>query len=286
MLAPAPALAPAPVKDSRRDHHFWLVATLDSCRIDTVSQMATTKIFLKFHWQDDTFIDKVRNGKRKFLSSELGAGELADGLSKGERYVATLNDAASDHPSETFPVNIDAVFQNQTCSEKMANLCWVSYDDANKVVNVSDRCEKANHLQQSAHVVITLHMPMAQAQIALNVTVCAPMRLHAFPYDRHVIPFYMATRAWKDRGVKHQWLPCMEWPEWAPNEYSEDKVMLSEKQSLTDTEFQHKQCSVFFGKQLAKPMLCLHVERRPGYFVWRVALPVFIVVRLRAHSCV
>ena len=30
----------------------------------------------------------------------------------------------------------------------------------------------------------------------------------------------------------------------------------------------------------AKPMLCLHIERRASYFVWRVTLPVFIVVLL------
>ena len=44
-------------------------------------------------------------------------------------------------------------------------------------------------------------------------------------YDRHVIPFCLATRAYKDAdGTLTKWKLCEEWPKWAPAKYGEDKA--------------------------------------------------------------
>ena len=57
----------------------------------------------------------------------------------------------------------------------------------------------------------------------MKVTVHAPMSLQRYPYDRHVVPFCVGTRATKDAyGTLTKWELSKEWPEWAPATYDED----------------------------------------------------------------
>ena len=77
----------------------------------------------------------------------------------------------------------------------------------------------------------------------VDVTVHAPMSLKKYPYDRHIVPFCLATRATYDaQGEETKWVLRKEWPEWAPSKYSEDKTILLEDQTTPDLEYNHKQC--------------------------------------------
>ena len=117
-------------------------------------------------------------------------------------------------------------------------------------------------------------------QIVVNVTVHAPMRgLWTLPYDRHVIPFCLATRATKDAdGTLIKWKLCEEWPKWAPAKYPEDKAMISQTQTTPDLEYNHKQCFAYLDGK--KAILCVLIERPPKNLMKRVALPVCIVVSI------
>ena len=58
--------------------------------------------------------------------------KLAVGLEAGDR-VHGMIDAASD----SFPINIDRIFQNQISSERISSFCWTKYDKVEGVVSVS-----------------------------------------------------------------------------------------------------------------------------------------------------
>ena len=117
-------------------------------------------------------------------------------------------------------------------------------------------------------------------QIVVNVTVHAPMKLEKYPYDRHVIPFCLATRATKDAdGTLTKWKLSKEWPKWAPADYSEDKTMLLESQTTPDLEYDHKQSFAYLPEK-KKPILCVLIERPPKNIMKRVALPISIVVSI------
>ena len=103
--------------------------------------------------------------------------------------------------------------------------------------------------------------------------------LWTLPYDRHVIPFCLATRAYKDAdGTLTKWKLCEEWPKWAPAKYGEDKAILSEDQTMKDLEYRHKRCFAYLAGK--KVILCVRIERQPLNFMKRVALPAFIVVSI------
>ena len=53
-------------------------------------------------------------------------------LERGDM-VYDMVDAAPD----SFPINIDAIFKNQISSERIASLCWTSYDKEKGLVSVS-----------------------------------------------------------------------------------------------------------------------------------------------------
>ena len=103
------------------------------------------------------------------------------------------------------------------------------------------------------------------------------MSLQKYPYDRHVIPFCLATRATKEAdGTLTKWKLCEEWPKWAPAKYGEDKAILSEDQTMKDREYDHKRCFAYLEGE--KPILCVLIERSPVNIIKRVALPVFIML--------
>lgn len=69
-----------------------------------------------------------------------------------------------------------------------------------------------------------------------------------------------------------------EWPDWAPNQYPEDKFLLLASQTTPDLEYDHKQCFVYLHEK--KPILCVLIERAPKNVLKRVALPACIVVSI------
>ena len=127
----------------RLKSRFWLVANIQDCRVVTAQETASAKCFLKIHWQDPDFPQKIRNEKR-FLINGKGAEQtkdldletLAVDLEKGKP-VYGMVDAASD----SFPVNINEIFLNQISSERIGSLCWTQYKKG--VVSVSG-CAQPN----------------------------------------------------------------------------------------------------------------------------------------------
>ena len=116
---------------------FWLVAKIQDCRVVTAQETASAKCFLKIHWQDPTFIDKIRaeqrhliNGARAEQTEDLDLEKLVVGLKEGD-LVYGMVDAAPD----SFPVNINEIFLNQISSERIGSLCWTQYKKG--VVSVS-----------------------------------------------------------------------------------------------------------------------------------------------------
>eukprot|EP00321_Phaeocystis_globosa_P006633 CAMPEP_0118830536 /NCGR_PEP_ID=MMETSP1162-20130426/27731_1 /TAXON_ID=33656 /ORGANISM="Phaeocystis Sp, Strain CCMP2710" /LENGTH=476 /DNA_ID=CAMNT_0006761877 /DNA_START=20 /DNA_END=1450 /DNA_ORIENTATION=+ len=234
---------------------FWLVAKIEDCKVVTAQETASAKCFLKFHWQDAVFLDKIRDEKLARLGGEgfaeiesnLKLERLAVDLAKGEM-VYGMVDATADH----FPINIDAIFANQISAERLSSLGWTKYDKEKGVVSV---------------------------QIVSHVTVHVPMRLERYPYDRHVVPFCLGTRATNEAGgVVRKWKLSKEWPDWAPSQYPEDKFLLLASQTTPDLEYDHKQCFVY--REGKKPILCVLIERAPKNVLKRIALPVFIVVNI------
>ena len=114
-------------------------------------------------------------------------------------------------------------------------------------------------------------------QIVVDVTVNAPMDLNWYPFDRQIVPFCVSTRATKDAaGVVTRWKLPDKCPNWAPNDYSEDRTMLSQLQTLPDLEYNHQQCFAYLEEKW--PVLCVLLEREPTKVIIRTVVPVFIVV--------
>ena len=119
---------------------FWLVANIQDCRVTTVQETACAKCFLKIHWQDDDFLTKIRDEKRKLpntdnfaeQSKDLDLEKLAVDLETGG-LVYGMVDVAPD----SFPINIDAIFLNQISAERISSLCWTKYDKDAGLVSVS-----------------------------------------------------------------------------------------------------------------------------------------------------
>ena len=114
--------------------------------------------------------------------------------------------------------------------------------------------------------------------IVVKVEVHAPMDLHMYPFDRHIVPFCLNTREGK-LGKQSMWMLPSKCPRWVPAEHAEDKLILSQKQTMPDLEYEHKRCFAYLeGKQ--KPILFVLLERRPTRVIQRTAVPVFIVVSI------
>ena len=116
----------AKVKPETLEKEFWLVATLQDCKVVTAQETASAKCFLKIHWEDDAFPEKIRGEKLKLLSGTVAETDInmklekmAVELEKGDLVYGML-DAAPD----SFPINIDSIFLNQISSERIGGLCW------------------------------------------------------------------------------------------------------------------------------------------------------------------
>ena len=114
---------------------FWLVAKIQDCKVTTVQETASAKCFLKIHWQDDDFPEKIRAEKllpEAASREDMKLEKMAVGLENGDLVYGML-DAAPD----SFPINIDSIFLNQISSNRIGGLCWTKYDKDSGVVSVS-----------------------------------------------------------------------------------------------------------------------------------------------------
>ena len=247
---------------------------MQDCKVVTAQETACAKCFLKIHWEDDDFPEKIRAEKRSLSTGkdaeqtkDLDLEKLAVDLEMGGLVYGML-DAAPD----SFPINIDSIFLNQISSERIASLCWTKYDEDTGIVSVSG-CESNPNLvarySRTSPYVLCLLTPRVQVQIVMNVAVHAPMSLKRYPYDRHIVPFCLATRVTIDeQGQETKWTLSKKCPDWAPNKYHEDGTILSESQTTPDLEYNHKRCFAYLPKKKGqKPILCVLIERQPLNFM-------------------
>ena len=123
-------------KKVTKERELWLSARIQDCKVVTTQETASATCYLKIHWQDKDFLKKVRD--EKLLPEEAASREdmklekMAVDLEKGNT-VYSMVDAVPD----SFPINIDLIFKNQISSERIASLCWTSYDKDKGVFSVS-----------------------------------------------------------------------------------------------------------------------------------------------------
>ena len=207
-------------------HEFWLVATVQDCKLDAQKEVAHAKFFSKWHFQDAEFPKRVREGRRKLVGEgDQDAASLAEKLEKGTMLKGKMldeaaADAAEEHPSMTFPVNLDLLFQNVTGAvEVLKNLCWASSRTA------SSRCSRD------------------------VFAVLAPMHLHEFPYDRHIIPTYRARARGRTRlgSTSGSWRRrCRVGARTSTPRTARSS---SEKMTVPDTEYEHRLPECYFGDE-------------------------------------
>ena len=276
---------------------FWLVTTFESIDVKEKLSMASAKVYSKWHFRDSNFLEKVKDGRRALkngveaLSEEkrialaepnglLASGEMLKGfviedgtatklstprLSPTKAKSTIFNSGAPppvqtqsssyENPSLTFPVSLDSIFANHVgAPELLYSKCWVQYNPKTACVSV---------------------------QLAFNVSVHAfsDNFSDSFPYDRHIIPFQIETRAWKTAdGVREGWTLLKEVPDWAPKKYDEDKTIITEGMTTADLELKSE--PPFAELSDKRPLLCLRKERIPNILFRRQGLPVFIIVLL------
>ena len=120
-------------KVTKVERELWLSATIQDCKVVTTQETASAKCFLKIHWQDPVFLDKIRAEKLSETSrKDMQLEKMAVDLEEGDLVYGML-DAAPD----SFPINIDSIFLNQISSERIGGLCWNSYNKEEGVVSVS-----------------------------------------------------------------------------------------------------------------------------------------------------
>ena len=248
-------------------HEFWLSSTITECTIDTATQTAEAKFLSKWHFVDKDFANKVKRGERVLVDesgSNVKAEEVSELVEKGDMlrgYMLKMGvdeKNRSEHPSEKFPVNIDAIFSNlQGKPEVLHNLCWLGWTKSSGTVTI---------------------------QLGLIVTIHCDFDLAFFPYDKHVLPFALETRSWKHNKQDHVWKLCATEPEWADNlapikHYGEDNAIVSMKMAEDPQFYFDPPCAFVSADDVRKkPILCLQIQRKPKFFILRVTIPVFIVV--------
>jgi len=238
-------------------HDFWLVSTFEVIKVDVENETTTAKVFTKWQFQDPggmEDLDASSLEKRIKIPEHASPEEIVKCLKEGKELKgARLVTNESNH----FPVNPSMIFLNQlTELNEYPALSWVKYHSESKTVSY---------------------------QIVFEVTVYSPFALHQYPFDRHVIPFRLATRSWRDEDkVKHHWQLCAETPEWAQCKFSEDKSVISENLARIDheDEMDHMLPCFYMDPKDKKPVLCIRLERSPTYFCLSVTIPIWAIVTL------
>ena len=99
-----------------------------------MQESACAKCFLKLHWIDPTFLDKIRAEDLEKMARELKRGDT----------VYAMLDAAPD----SLPINIDSIFLNQISAERIGGMCWTEYDEKKGLVSVSCAVERTRLLHE------------------------------------------------------------------------------------------------------------------------------------------
>lgn len=249
----------------------WLVCTIDNCRLDTHMQRGEATVFQKWHVKSPTFLERVAKGDVQFMGGTLEGADPAKaaeaiGESDGKNMMGVLLHNA---PSDMFPVNSERVFSNIRNDVNGAitlkrNLCWISYSSTTRILSV---------------------------QLVFHVALDAPADFHKFPFDRHVVPFELELRSFKNaQKQKHTWMLPAEIPAWAKPtvKYHEDETILQQSISTWQaSEFVHVDPIVLNDEnqtddrgRIRKPVFCIRMQRSPNKFILGTSLPVAMIVVL------
>jgi len=111
--------------------NYWLVMSIEDCKIDAPSETATAKVWSKWHFHEPKFLDLISSGERELegkgidCSTEEGRDATAARLATGNM----LKDCCLvDTGSTAFPVNRKSVFQNTIGSVEDLGLGWVPFN--------------------------------------------------------------------------------------------------------------------------------------------------------------
>ena len=98
-----------------------------------MQETASAKCFLKLHWIDKDFPNKIRAEQRTLIdpkderaqqTKDLDLEKMAVELERGDVVYGVLDAAPG-----SFPINVDLIFLNQISAERIASLCWIKYDE-------------------------------------------------------------------------------------------------------------------------------------------------------------
>ena len=285
---------------------FWLVTTFDNVDLKDKASTASARVYSKWHFLDPDFLLKVKDGRRQLKNAVdtmpdekrralaepggvLAEGAMVKGYVLDEGAATTVStprakptgaptifpkkvsselsggsptltlQGGHEHPSMIFPVSLDSIFANHsTAPELLYNKCWVKYNRDSGCVSV-------------------------QLCFTVSVQAFSENFSEQFPYDRHIIPFQLETRAWRTTtGEREKWNLLKEVPAWAEPKYPEDKTIVNEGLTTVDLEFKGGADGLWPFVDLSdkKPLLCLRKERVPRILFRRQGLPVFIIVLL------
>lgn len=122
-------------------------------------------------------------------------------------------------------------------------------------------------------------------QIVSKVVVEVAYDLQIFPYDRHLVPFELATR--RDAAGR-QWVQASEIPHWAEPTVEwepEDATIVFESFNERLSEFDRlPPLAVIHG--VNRPFLAVRVRRKPAFVVWNVVLPIMTIISIALSTFV
>jgi len=251
----------------------WLVSTIEDCRLVARNMTAEATVFQKWYMKSPRFLDRVLDEHIIFKGGILDGmkGQAAVDIIKKNDKEMLMGVRMSTVPTEIFPVNQERIFGNldSTRSEPLVmkeSVCWIQYTAATKILAV---------------------------QLNFHVHVHSPVDFQRFPFDRHVVPFPLELRAFKDaKKEKKQWVLPDKYPEWAKEaglaKFPEDKDLMTEqvRESESGGEFNHMFPTVLMdvwsesNTKPKKPVFCVRLQRSPRKFILSVVLPIFMIVLL------
>ena len=246
----------------------WCVCTIEDCRLIPNEERATANVFQKWHVVVPNFKVQVSKGTVELRKSGADQGVMSptEALEQLEAADGRMMHGVLLHnpSSEIFPVNPQRVFSNMSSRETdvlrlKESLCWVQYNEAHQVLSV---------------------------QLNFSVHVEAPADFAAFPFDRHMVPFQLNLRSFKNASAeKFSWVLPSEIPAWAKHvaRFSEDKRHLTEIIRRREVDFARLEPVVLLDEDSGltnKPILCIRLQRRPEKFILSVAMPIAMIVIL------
>lgn len=271
LLAAAAARSDRVTRGSVTSQEFWLSCTVQDLTLTPKQEVGQMVVMMKFHVRAPDFLECLRNGRGELTGRGFSGLSGTDAAAKVETYGNDIIHGVqlAHPPAHLFPVNPLMICRNESAKQATAvnvreHLCWVRYDAAHGILSV---------------------------QMACQLAVTTPLNFKHFPFDRHVVPMQLATRAFLNAdGQTLRWVLPPTIPEWAEPtaHYDDDRKLLVEKVRRSEGEFQHMPAVVLLPdlslRPNDKPILCLRLQRKATKFILSVSLPIGMLVLLAGST--